>query len=111
VLLGVIVCTVDEEEIHAIVISRQVPIQPRVDDGGRRSNKNLVGLHGGRRRIRCCATKAATTTTSTSTTTMMAMTMTTTLTTTPATRKEGGRRGQDGNGGLSWQLGIVHTNS
>ncbi len=47
---GVVVRVVDEEEFGAVVLIRQVPIHPRVDDGGKRSGVMLVGLLGIRRK-------------------------------------------------------------
>ncbi len=43
---GIVVRAVKEEEVRAIVLHHQVLIQPRVDDGGRRSGTTLVGLRG-----------------------------------------------------------------
>ncbi len=40
---------VEEEEDGAAVIVRQVLIQPRVDDGGKRSGVTLVELRGSQR--------------------------------------------------------------
>ncbi len=42
---GVVVRAMEEEEVCTVVLSHQVPIQPGVDDGGRRSGATLVGLH------------------------------------------------------------------
>ncbi len=59
---------------------------------------------------RHCATRAAMTMMTTTTMTMkMTMTMTTTTRTTTTTMTEGGRRGQDGNGGLGGQPGVIHS--
>ncbi len=58
---------------------------------------------------RLCATRVATTTTTTTMTTMTTTTMTM-ITTTTMTITEGERRGQDGDGGLGGQLGVVHSN-
>ncbi len=43
---GVVVHVVVEEEVGAVVLVRQVPIHPRVDDRGKRSGVALVGLRG-----------------------------------------------------------------
>jgi hypothetical protein len=46
---GVVVRVVEEEEVGAIVLVRQVPIHPGVDDGGKRRGVTLVGLCGSQR--------------------------------------------------------------
>ncbi len=43
---GVVVCVVEEEEVGIIVLVCQVPIQPGVDNGGKRSGVALVKLDG-----------------------------------------------------------------
>ncbi len=43
---GVVIRVVEEEEIGAVVLVRQVPIHPGVDDGGTSSGVVLVGLRG-----------------------------------------------------------------
>jgi hypothetical protein len=42
----VVVRVVEEEEVHAVVLIRQVLIQLGVDDGGKRSSVMLMGLRG-----------------------------------------------------------------
>ncbi len=46
---GVVVRTVEEEEVHTIVFDCQVIIRPGVDDGGKRSGVILVRLRGRQR--------------------------------------------------------------
>ncbi len=41
---GVFIRMVEEEEVSAVVLVRQVPIHPQVDDGGKRSGVTSVGL-------------------------------------------------------------------
>ncbi len=43
---GMVVHVVEEEEVRAVVLIRQVLIQLGVDDGGKRSSVILVGLRG-----------------------------------------------------------------
>ncbi len=43
---GVVIRTVEEEEVRTIVLGHQVWIQPGVDNEGRRSSATLVGLRG-----------------------------------------------------------------
>jgi hypothetical protein len=45
----VVVHVVEEKEVRAIVLFRQVPIHPGVEDGGKRSGVTLVGLLGSQR--------------------------------------------------------------
>jgi hypothetical protein len=49
VVRGVVVRVVEEEEDCAVVLVRQVPIHPGVDDGGKRSGVASVGLRGSQR--------------------------------------------------------------
>jgi hypothetical protein len=45
----VVVCVVEEEEVHSVVLICQVLIQLGVDNGGKRSSLMLVGLRGRQR--------------------------------------------------------------
>ncbi len=46
---GLVICMVEEEEIHTVVFDCHVTIQPGVDNGGKRSGATLV-RSGGRHR-------------------------------------------------------------
>ncbi len=37
---------VENEEVSAVALVRQIPVQPGVDDGGKRNGMTLVGLLG-----------------------------------------------------------------
>ncbi len=47
-----VIHVVEEEEDGTIVLICQVPIQPGVDDGGKRSGVTFVGLTGSQRQAR-----------------------------------------------------------
>jgi hypothetical protein len=42
----VVVRAMEEEEVRTVVLGHQVPIQPAVDNGGRKSGATLVRLRG-----------------------------------------------------------------